>query len=110
MMPLFCQDVVDTGLADTLDLVSLQLRAAAEEIAQANRQVRVLDIYALSAVSSHNRCRVSLTMRQERAREPSDHDCFLALKVKLKPYLIAGSVHRLPKQKLFECKGSGFRA
>ena len=42
---------VDTVLGNTLDLVALAARAAAETIAQTVPHVRVLDLYALGAVS-----------------------------------------------------------
>ncbi|CAM9275156.1 unnamed protein product [Laminaria digitata] len=40
---------LDSELAKTLDLVALQVRAAAEAISQAIPQVRVLDLYSFSA-------------------------------------------------------------
>lgn len=44
---------VEGELADSLGLVALQVRAAAEAISQDIPQVRVLDLYALGAVSWH---------------------------------------------------------
>lgn len=56
LLPLFkmmgpCKQGVDPELAFTLDLVALQMSAAAEAIAQTFPQVRVLDFYTLGAVS-----------------------------------------------------------
>lgn len=41
-----------SGLVDTLDQVFMLLRLEAQSIAEANPQVRMLDFYTLSAVSS----------------------------------------------------------
>ena len=52
MMPPFPRNL-ESGLASTLDLVAAQVRAVAEQISRAFPQVRVLDVYNLSAVSLH---------------------------------------------------------
>lgn len=49
MMP--CFQNVESGLANTLDLVTVQLRATVKQISQAFPRVRVLDVYDLTAVS-----------------------------------------------------------
>lgn len=57
-LPLFimmgpCWQGIDPELAIVLDQVALQMSAAAEAIALAFPQVRVLDLYTLGAVSFH---------------------------------------------------------
>ena len=47
----FLQTAIEAGLAETLDAVSLQVSLAAQTLVQAFPQVRLLDLYSLSAVS-----------------------------------------------------------
>lgn len=42
---------LDSEIAGALDLVSLEVNAAAEAMSQANHQVHVVDLYTLTAVS-----------------------------------------------------------
>jgi len=48
----YMQDLVSSGVADTLDQVAIGMGAAIEEFVNTNAQLRLLDVYTLFAVSS----------------------------------------------------------